>query len=92
MDLNKVAKEMMDFQTKLVVFEKRSNETKDLLTRLLKENLKLEKKLEKETDEIEILYIKLRIAYNKKMIHQIEGIYKNSVETLDEKENTGNEK
>ena len=63
MDLNKVAKEMMDFQTKLVVFEKRSNETKDLLTRLLKENLKLEKKLEKETDEIEILYIKLRIAY-----------------------------
>ena len=74
MDLSKVAKEMMDFQTKLVVFEKRSNETKDLLTRLLKENIKLEKKLEKETDEIEILYMKLRIEYNKKMIHQIEEI------------------
>ncbi|MBQ9181896.1 MAG: hypothetical protein IJ134_04615 [Bacilli bacterium] len=92
MDLSKVAKEMMDFQTKLVVFEKRSNETKDLLTRLLKENIKLEKKLEKETDEIEILYMKLRIEYNKKMIHQIEEIYKNSVETLDEKEKAENEK
>lgn len=92
MDLSKVAKEMMDFQTRLVVFEKRSNETKDLLTRLLKENLKLEKKLEKETDEIEILYMKLRIEYNKKMIHQIEDIYKNSVETSDKKENQENEK
>lgn len=92
MDLSKVAKEMMDFQTRLVVFEKRSNETKDLLTRLLKENLKLEKKLEKETDEIEILYMKLRIEYNKKMIHQIEDIYKNSVETSDKKEVQENEK
>lgn len=92
MDLNKIAKDMMDLQSKLEIYEARNNEVKDLLTRLLKDNIKLEKKLEKETDEIEKLYLQLKILYNKKMIHHIEGIYKSSIKKLDEKkENSSNE-
>lgn len=92
MDFNKIAKDMMDLQTKLVVYEKRSCETKELLTKLLKENLKLEKKLEKETDEIDKLFIQIKIQFNKRMIHQIESIYKNSIDTLDEKDEVKSEK
>lgn len=86
MDFNKIAKDMLDLQTKLEVYEARNNQVKELLTILLKENLKLEKKLEKEESEIDKITMQLKIAYNKKMIKYVEGIYIEAGKSLSKKE------
>ena len=47
MDFNKIAQEILELQNKVQAYQIRNNKLKELLTGLLKEHLKLEKKLEK---------------------------------------------
>lgn len=85
MDFNKIAQDMMDLQEKLEAYKVRNDKLKDLLTQLLKEKIKLDKKFEKETDELNKLYLQLNIYFIKKMIDNIQNIYKESSDALAKK-------
>lgn len=88
MDFNKIAKDMFDLQEKLNVYQTRNNKTKDLLTQLVKDYTKIEKKFSKEKDEIQKLIIQLELLYTKRMINYIENIYKEASEEIgNQKEN-----
>lgn len=76
MDFNKVAQEILELQNKMQIYQNRNNKLKELLAELLKENLKLQKKIEKESDELNKLYLQLNMYFNKRMISNIENIYK----------------
>ena len=86
MDFNKIAQEILELQNKVQAYQIRNNKLKELLTGLLKEYLKLEKKFEKETDELNKLYLQINMYFTKRMINSIENIYKESVQELDKKE------
>lgn len=88
MDFNKIAKDMFDLQEKLNVYQTRNNKIKDLLTQLVKDYTKIEKKFSKEKDEIQKLIIQLELLYTKRMINYIENIYKEASEEIgNQKEN-----
>lgn len=88
MDFNKIAKDMFDLQEKLNVYQTRNNKIKDLLTQLVKDYTKIEKKFSKEKDEIQKLIIQLELLYTKRMINYIENIYKEASEGIgNQKEN-----
>lgn len=82
MNFNKIAQDMIALQEKLEVYQIRNNKVKELLTFLVKEYSKLEKKYNKETDEIQKLLLQLEMLYTKKMIHYIEDIYREASEEL----------
>lgn len=89
MDFNKIAKDMFDLQEKLNVYQTRNNKIKDLLTQLVKDYTKIEKKFSKEKDEIQKLIIQLELLYTKRMINYIENIYKEASEEIgNQKENS----
>ncbi len=90
MNFNKLAQDMIALQEKLEVYEIRNSKVKELLTFLLKEYTKIEKKYNKETDEIQKLFLQLEMLYTKKMIHYIEDIYREASEELGKK--TGEQK
>lgn len=85
MDFNKIAKDMFDLQEKLNIYQTRNNKIKDLLTQLVKDYTKIEKKLSKEKDEIQKLIIQLELLYTKRMINYIENIYKEASEEIGNK-------
>lgn len=86
MDFNKVAQEILELQNKVQIYQCRNNKLKDLLTELLKENLKLEKKFEKETDELNKLYLQLNMYFTKRMIKNIENVYREASQEYEKKE------
>lgn len=90
MNFNKIAQDMIALQEKLEVYEVRNSKVKDLLTFLVKEYSKLEKKYNKEMNEIQKNLLHLEMLYTKKMIHYIEDIYKEASEELGKK--TGEQK
>lgn len=85
MDFNKIAEEMLELQKKIEIYQIRNNKLKDLLTLMLKELSKLQKKYDKETDELNKMFIQISIIHYKKFIGYLEKIYKDAVEDLDNK-------
>lgn len=75
MDFNKVINDMKELQDKITSYENKDKKIQDAITSINKDIIKLEKKKEKETDEIEktLLYLKLLIM--KAVINRFEVDY-----------------
>lgn len=67
MDFNRIIEDMKNLQAKVDLYENKEKITSDALNSIQKDILKLEKKIEKESDEINKEILKLKVLIMKEV-------------------------